>query len=190
MLVAGIVIKQAEIGSRSAVTYSGLTYIAVRSGKHSSSSALSHANDFTRLVNLSEFAGITKTNAGHVKPVLMMTVDGGPDENPRYDKVIRVAIHHFLEHDLDALIIATNAPGRSSFNRVERRMAPLSHELAGLILPHEHYGSHLDNAGKTVDEELENANFAFAGRTLSEVWSGMIIDSYPVVSEYIEPDKS
>lgn len=187
---AGIVIKHEEIGSRSAVTYSGPTYIAVRSGKHSSSTALSHANDFNRLLNLSEFSGVMKTNTGHVKPVLMITVDGGPDENPRYDKVICVAIHHFLENDLDALIIATNAPGRSAFNRVERRMAPLSRELAGLILPHEHYGSHLDADGRTVDEELEKANFAFAGRTLSEVWSGMIIDSHPVVSEYIEPDKS
>ena len=41
-------------------------------------------------------------------------------------------------------------------------MAPLSREL-----PHEHYGS-LDADGKTVDEELEKANFAFAGRMLSE----------------------
>lgn len=187
---AGIVIKPADIGNRSAVTYSGPTYIAVRSGKHTSSTALSHATDFTRILNLPEFDALTKTATGHVKPVLMITVDGGPDENPRYDKVICVAIHHFLENDLDAFIIATNAPGRSAFNRVERRMAPLSRELAGLILPHEQYGSHLDSEGKTVDEELEKANFAFAGRTLSEVWSGMIIDSHPVVSEYIEPEKS
>ena len=69
-------------------------------------------------------------------------------------------------------------------------MAPLSRELAGLILPHEHYGSHLDTDGRTVDDELEKANFAFAGRTLSEVWGGMTIDSHPVVSEYIEPDNS
>lgn len=101
-----------------------------------------------------------------------------------------MAIHHFLENDLDAFIIATNAPGRSAFNRVERRMAPLSRELAGIILPHEHFGSHLDADGRTVDAELEKANFAFAGQTLSEVWSGMVIDKYPVISEYVEPDKS
>jgi len=106
-------------------------------------------------------------------------------EKPRYDKVICVAIHHFLENDLDAVILATNGPGRSAFNRVERRMAPLSRELAGLILPHEHYGSHLDGDGKTVDEQLERCNFGFAGRTLTEVWSGLIIDGHPVVSEYV-----
>ena len=33
---------------------------------------------------------------------MIVTVDGGPDENTRYDKVISVAIDHFLENDLDA----------------------------------------------------------------------------------------
>ena len=79
-----------------------------------------------------------------VKPVFVFTVDGGPDENPHYQKVIKVAVHHFVQHDLDAVFIASNAPGRSAFNRVERKMAPLSRELSGLILPHDRYGSHLD----------------------------------------------
>ena len=33
----------------------------------------------------SEFDAITKTTAGHLKSVLILTVHGGPDENPRYD---------------------------------------------------------------------------------------------------------
>ena len=61
-----------------------------------------------------------------MKPVLVITVEGGPDENPRYQKVIEMAVHHLVQHILDAYFIATNAPGRSAFNRVERRMAPLS----------------------------------------------------------------
>ena len=77
-----------------------------------------------------------------MKPVIVITVDGGPDENPRYQKVIETAVHHFVQNNLDAYFIATNAPGRSAFNRVERRMAPLSKELSGLILPHDNYGSH------------------------------------------------
>lgn len=94
--------------------------------------------------------------------------DGGPDENPRYKKVISHAIHHFKKYNLDAIFIITNAPGRSAYNRVERRMAKFSNELAGLILPHGHYGSHLDNSGKTVDEELEKQNFAYAGQALAD----------------------
>ena len=168
------------------VLHTGPTYIAIRSGKHSSSTALSHAADLDRLLQLPDFAPFVKTAGGHIKPVLMITVDGGPDENPRYKKVISVAVHHFVENDLDALIVATNAPGRSAFKRVERRMAPLSRELAGLILPHEHYGSHLDADGKTIDDELELANFAFAGRPLSEVWGGMVIDSHPVISACLQ----
>ena len=79
--------------------------------------------------------------------------------------MIRVAIHHFLWYDFDALFIATNAPGRSVFNRVERKMAPLSKELTGLILPHDHYGSHLKERGITIDAHFEK-NFKFGYKLL------------------------
>ena len=52
------------------------------------------------------------------------SVDGGPDENPRYQKTIACAIDYFHTYDLDAFFLVTNAPGRSAFSRVERRMAP------------------------------------------------------------------
>ena len=118
-----------------------------------------------------------------IKPVIMIE-DGGPDENPRYQKTIHVAVHHFLKHNLDAIFIATNSPGRSAFNRVERRMAPLSRELAGVIL-HEHYGSHLDTQRKTTDFILEKQNFEYTGKALAEIWSNVVIDSCPTVAEYI-----
>ncbi|KAJ6643287.1 hypothetical protein Bhyg_08245, partial [Pseudolycoriella hygida] len=122
---AGITIKANGFGKPDAVEYTGPTYIAIRSGKHSSSTAFSHCLDFERLVELPEFEDITKDN-GVVKPVLILSVDGGPDENPRYEKVITVAIHYFSKFNLNALFLATNSPKRSCFNRVERRMAPLS----------------------------------------------------------------
>ena len=87
----------------------------------------------------------------HRKPVMIATVDGGPDENPRYEKNIQMAIHHFKIFNLDALFLATNAPGRSAFNRVERVMSFLSRELCGVILPHDSYGSHLDSSRRTID---------------------------------------
>ena len=188
---AGIQIQPNGFGKRDAVGYSGPTYIAIRSGKHSSSTAFSHALDFDRILDLKEFDVITRSGLDRqVKPVVIFTVDGGPDENPRYQKVIKVAIHHFSENDLDAIFIATNAPGRSAFNRVERKMAPLSKELSGLILPHDHYGSHLDNNGKTIDNELEKKNFEFAGKTLAEIWSELVVDNFPTLAEYIQPDAS
>lgn len=92
-------------------------------------------------------------------------------------------IHHFLSCDLDAVFVACNAPGRSAFNRVERRMAPLSRALSGIILPHEHFGTHLDKQGRTIDSDLEKKNFSFAGTALAEVWSDIVIDGHVTVAE-------
>lgn len=49
---AGIVIKENGLGTLEAVSYSGPTYEATRSGKHSSSTAATHANDFIRFFEL------------------------------------------------------------------------------------------------------------------------------------------
>lgn len=117
---------------------------------------------------------------------MVIMTDGGPDENPRYEKVIAHANAHFKRFDLDGFFAITNAPGRSAYNRVERRMAPLSRELAGLILPHNHYGSHLNDSGVTINQELELQNFEYAGKTLAEVWNNLVIDGHPVIAEYAD----
>ena len=124
---------------------------------------MSHAADFERLQQLPEFDQVMKDATGNMKPVVITTVDGDPDENPRHEKVIKLGIHHFLENELDCYCKAPNAPGRCALNMVEKHMAPLSRELAGLILPHDNYGSHLDNDCKTIDESWEAANLAFPG---------------------------
>lgn len=82
-VIAGIVIKPNGQGKPEAVSYSGPTYIAIRSGKHSSSTAATHAFDFQKLVDLDSFKEILRTEDGLVKPILIITADGGPDENPR-----------------------------------------------------------------------------------------------------------
>lgn len=185
---AGCIIKADAMSRPEAVTYSGPTYIAIRSGKHSSSTASSHAVDFENLTELDIFKEIIRDEAGRVKPVVMISSDGGPDENPRYPKVLANAIQHFTKHDLDGLFMFTNAPGRSAFNRVERRMAPLSRELSGVILPHDSFGSHLDDRGRTIDKDLEKKNFRKAGEVLAEIWGNVVIDGKSVVAEYVEPD--
>lgn len=183
---AGIAIKENAFGDRSAVSYSGPTHVAIRSGKHSKSTAYSHARDLNHLFELSDFDSFLKTTSGDPKPVLILSVDGGPDENPRFQKNIEIAIHHFLVKKLDCLFICTNAPGRSAFNPVERRMAPLSRQLSGVVLPHDHYGSHLDSCGRTVDTDLELQNFKHAGDCLAEIFSSVVIDNYSVTAEFVE----
>lgn len=87
---AAVEVESVQFGIRTAVGYSGPTYIAIRSGKHDSSTASSHALDFQTLLELDEFRKFAKTPAGDVKPDVIITVDGGPDENPRYAKVCKI----------------------------------------------------------------------------------------------------
>ena len=170
-----------------AVTYSGPTYIAVRSMKHGSSTAFTHGHDMERLRSIPSFQPLMCTADGCVKPIVVVASDGGPDENPRFAKPLQVAAARFIDWDLDVYLSGTHAPHYSAYNRVERRMAPLSRELAGLVLPHDHYGSHLNASGKTIDTELEKKNFEQAGKTLAEVWSAVVLDKHDVYAEYIDP---
>ncbi len=100
-----------------------------KTSNNDASTAFTHSTDFDRLYELSAFDVITKRADHTLKPVGIVLSDGGPDENPRYSKTIYCAIQHFKKYDFDALFLATNAPGRSAFNPVERRMAPLSKEI-------------------------------------------------------------
>ena len=167
--------------------YSGPTYIAIRSAKHDLSSAESHATDFDKLVGLKEFEKVARDEHGNVKPIVIITVDGGPDENPRFPKTLVASIRKFKKYNLDAMFVLTHAPGQSAYNIVERRMAPLSHDLAGLILPYDHFGSHLNDSGVTTNVDLEKLNFRKAGQILAETWNQSVIDSFPCVAEYINP---
>lgn len=169
------------------VSYSGPTYIAIRSGKHDSSTAFTHAVDLNRLIQLNVFSSFSCNADGSVKPIWILLVDGGPDENPRYPKTLRYAVQHFVSNNLDAIFVATNAPHHSAFNPVERKMAPLSKDLCGIILPHDHYGTHLDKSGKTIDLGLEISNFGKAGDILASIWSQRVIDSFEVQAEYVNP---
>ena len=55
-------------------------------------------------------------------------------------------------------MVALQPEGFSAFNPVERRMAPMSRELCGVIFDHKHYGDHLNSKKETIDIELENIN--------------------------------
>ena len=96
----------------------------------------------------------------------------------------------FYRLKLDVFLHGVNAAGLSAFNPVERRMAPLSHDLAGMILPHDSYGNHLDVSGKTADLELEKKKFFKAAEILSNIWSETVIDGHPVDSQAIPLDQT
>ena len=79
-------------------------------------------------------------------------------------------------YDLDVLFISTNVPCRSAFNRAERRMVKFTKDLSGVVLPHDHFGTHLNSQGETIDIDLERNNFAHAGKLLAEIWSDTVSD--------------
>ena len=69
-------------------------------------------------------------------------------------------------------------------------MVKFCKDLSGVLLPHDHFGTHLNSQGKTINTDLERKNFAHAGKLLAEIWSDTVIDGQPAVSEFIdgEPD--
>lgn len=106
-----------------AISYEGPTRLAIRSGKHFSSTASTHSEDFKKILNLEEFFNYFRSpsDADIIKLVVVITSNSSPNENPRYEQVISEAIDHFLKFDLDAIFLATNAPGHSAYNRAEKR---------------------------------------------------------------------
>ena len=163
-----------EIDEKSCLTYSGDTFIRVRSGKHDSSTPFTHAYDIRELFKCEQIK---------LKTIVIFMSDGASDEAPRFPKPLQTGVALFKELKLDVLLQGVNAAGLSAFNPVERRMAPLSYDMAGVILQHDSYGNHLDESGKTVDLELEKQNFFKAVEVLSRIWSNTVIDGHPVDSQ-------
>lgn len=97
------------------MSYSGPTYIAIRSAKHDSSTAFTHGADFDVLSSEPSFMPFMNTEFGAMKPIVIVTVDGGPDENPRYQNPLTVVKNHFIQYNLDLMIVATHAPGTILF---------------------------------------------------------------------------
>ena len=185
---AGCEIRPTSARGDPEITYSGPTYIAVRSGKHESSTAYTHGRDIRHVLELNEFAGLVKNEEGIVKPIAIFLSDGGADENPRFPRTLDAAIQNFKELDFDVMLVSTLAGGMSAYNNVERRMAPLSKALAGVLLLHDTCGTHLNSSRKTVDVDLEKRNFKVAGEILAQIWSEISLDSFPIVSEYLESE--
>ena len=120
-----------------------------------------------------------------MKPIWIFTQDG--HDGPRYPTTRQTLIKFFKDNDIDFLVAVCNAAGLSAYHFIERRMAPLSKELAGIILPHDTYGTHLDSNGVTIDSDKEKANFKKAGETFAKIWSETKIDEFPVSARWVDP---
>ena len=161
------------VGCPEAVSYSGPTAVRVRSCKHDKSTGESHLVDLMKLLTGedcgSEWRSYAISSNGETRPIVILRPDGGPDQNPRHEKNQNTYGKLFIDLNLDCLIIALYPEGFSAFNPVERRMAPLSRELCGVIFDHQHHGVHLNSKKETIDIELERKNFEFAGKALADL---------------------
>lgn len=175
------VYAQCNVNSFDGVSYNGPTFIKVRSAKHTQSCAANHFSDLMEMMET--FSSTTKTD-GQVKPIAIFCVDNGPSVSPKSIKVLREAMQYFKRFDLDAVFICSYPPKNSAFNIAERRMPKLSYALAGVLLKHDHYGSHLDASGRTIDAELERKNFEKAGELCCELWNKIEIAKEKVVAVY------
>ncbi len=62
----------------SKITYSGSTYVAIRSVKHCRSNAQTHAIDFEKLITLEPFKELLLDENGLLKAIGAFSVIGGP----------------------------------------------------------------------------------------------------------------
>jgi hypothetical protein len=68
-------------------------------------------------------------------------------------------------------------------------MSTLSQKLAGITLPIDKFGSHLNSQGQVVDSELAMRNFRYAGEALCTLWKRDPIFGKPVITQYIDQKK-
>ena len=84
------------------------------------------------------------------------------------------------------MFLSTLTPGMSAYNNVERRVVPLSKALEDVSLPPDTLGTYFDLQGKTADVKFKKQTFKAAGQLLAETLSELVLDKFPIVSEYVE----
>ncbi|CAG8516124.1 2174_t:CDS:2 [Scutellospora calospora] len=124
---------------------------------------------------------ISTSSLTHITDLLNL-----PDENPKHFKNIIEYCNLFQTLDLDYLIVRTHAPYQSAYNSVECSMASLLGKLAGITLPVDEYGVHLDSKGNVLNKELARYNFKFLGKKLCDIWSRDNIYDKPVTVQYVD----
>ena len=96
----------------------------------------------------------------NLKPIWVFTRDG--HDGPQCPSTRQTLIKFFKKRDTD-FFVAVFSAGLLVHHFIERRMAPLSKELTVVVLPHDTFGSRLDENRVSVDAEKEVQNFKKAG---------------------------
>ena len=145
----------------SATERGGQVVAFVKSLKFQRSTSYQHGRDLLQLVE--EYAPLFMVpSTTWLKPVMVLMVDGGQDENPRFYGSVMTNALVFMRLRLEGFVIFTRAAGFSCYNAVERAQCFLTCILDGCRFESDHYGKvALDDQGvpKTAaDSATERAN--------------------------------
>eukprot|EP01083_Nonionella_stella_P081414 224254_1 len=123
--------------------------IRLRAAPYDSSTAAAHGIDIEELLsNVTFYKSYTcESGTTVIKSVICVELDGGPDENVRFDKSVFMWLIIFLKHDFDTIIIIQCYPGMSALNKVERFMPVINKAMNGIILDPFQFGKHLTSSG-------------------------------------------
>ena len=69
-------------------------------------------------------------------------------------------------------------------------MATLSQKLAGISLPIDKFGSHLNSQDQVVNSNLAMRNFRYAGEALCTLWERDPIFGKPIIAQYTDQNSS
>ena len=112
-----------------ATSRSGKLTIVNRSAKFMGSNSQTHMNDVYRIMNETE-----RASSSEPKLILWIIADGGPDWNVKSPLALMSYGRLFRRLKKDVLGVSMPAPGHSRANEIERKWAPVTNLVAGVVL--------------------------------------------------------
>ncbi|CAG8690874.1 1531_t:CDS:2, partial [Cetraspora pellucida] len=109
----------------------------------------------------------------HMKDLKLLTQNNHLNEILKLENIIKSI--WVLLVDGDYLTVRTYAPYHSAYNSVEHSILIFLQKLAGIVLPADKYGFHLNSQGEVIDQELTKKNFKYASEVLCDLWNWDLI---------------
>ena len=170
-------------------------FVTVRNLKLQPSTPFQHARDLLWHVenyrewhtspppNMVPF-GTGTAAAAHLKPMKIIIVDGGGDENPRFFNQIMCNTIIFLRCGYEHLVVAAAAAGFTPLRLVEFCNGSLSMALDGAFIASDTHGSVTVEAktGKASDAVLEERNLRHACDEMAKYMSGGESFGFPILA--------
>lgn len=131
------------------LTYSGPTNLSIQFLKQDKVDSYAGFDELNFILGLDSFKPFLIQNNDDLKLTWVFTRDG--QDGPQFPTTWKAWIRFFKESNVDFIVAGCNATSIFGYHFIEQRTATLSKRLAGIVLLHDTYGTHLDDNGKTTD---------------------------------------